>query len=144
MGMFYVNVTVHILAAMVWLGGMLFLGFVAAPALRKVDNVQLRASLFTEVGKKFRTVGWWSIVVLVITGLGNLHFRGFLNRSTLESSFFWSSRYGHSLIGKLLCVAAMLVIQVVHDRKHDKWSGRISTVIGVVLVYFAVRLARGG
>jgi len=41
--MYYLNVTIHVLAAMVWLGGMLFFAAVGAPVLRKVESPQLRA-----------------------------------------------------------------------------------------------------
>jgi uncharacterized membrane protein len=34
--LYYVNVTIHVLAAMLWLGGMFFLGVVGAPVLRAI------------------------------------------------------------------------------------------------------------
>jgi hypothetical protein len=44
--LYYVNVTIHVLAAMLWLGGMFFLGIVGAPALRSVEPPPLRQRLF--------------------------------------------------------------------------------------------------
>lgn len=162
--MFYLNVTLHVLAALIWLGGMLFLAAVGAPVLRKVEPRQLRATLFKELGGQFRLVGWTAIGVLLVTGFLNLWFRGFLNWATLGSASFWATRYGQSLAAKLVCVTLMLSIQAVHDFRHGPrasrldptsaeaqrmrwwaaWLARINTGIGVVLVYFAVRLARGG
>jgi putative copper export protein len=34
---YYINVTIHVLAAMLWLGGMFFLGAVGAPVLRTIE-----------------------------------------------------------------------------------------------------------
>src|SRR5678815_1418459 len=44
--LYFLNVTVHLLAAFVWLGGMLFLGLVGAPVLRGVAPAALRQQLF--------------------------------------------------------------------------------------------------
>lgn len=162
--MFYLNVTIHVLAALIWLGGMLFLAAVGAPVLRKVEPPHLRATLFRELGQQFRLVGWICIGVLLLTGFGNLYFRGFLHWSMLGSAHFWSTRYGHTLAAKLGCVTVMLLIQAIHDFRHGprasrlapgspealrmrvwaSWLARINALVGVILVYFAVRLARGG
>jgi len=162
--MYYLNVTIHVLAALLWLGGMLFLAAVGAPVLRKVESPQERAALFGALGRQFRTVGWICIAVLLVTGVGNLQFRGVLHWSTLSQASFWSSRYGHALAAKLICVALMLLLQSVHDFRHGPrasqltpgsaqalrmrvwamWLARVNALVGVVLVYFAVRLARGG
>ena len=79
--LYYTNVSIHVLAAMLWLGGMLFLGVVGAPALRTVEPLQLRQKLFRDIGMRFRGVGWASIGVLVVTGIANLSFRGWLSAS---------------------------------------------------------------
>lgn len=162
--MYYLNVTLHVLAALIWLGGMLFLALVGAPVLRKVESRQLRAELFRALGQQFRLVGWICIGVLLITGLMNLQFRGFLSWTVLGSGAFWATRYGHALAAKLLAVVIMLVVQAIHDFRHGprasrldpasqeaqrmrvwaSWLARINALVGVFLVYFAVRLARGG
>lgn len=162
--MYYLNVTVHVLAALIWLGGMLFLAIVGAPVLRKVEPRQLRAELFRALGQQFRLVGWICIGVLMITGLLNLQFRGFLSWTTLSSGAFWATRYGQALAAKLSAVVIMLVVQAIHDFRHGpragrldpaskeaqrmriwaSWLARINAIVGIFLVYFAVRLARGG
>ncbi|MFW6199957.1 MAG: DUF4149 domain-containing protein [Gemmatimonadota bacterium] len=161
---YQLNVFVHVLAAVVWLGGMFFLGAVGAPVLRKVEAADLRASLFREIGTRFRGLGWTAIVILVATGMVNLHYRGLLTREVWGELTFWSTGYGRILATKLFLVAAMIGIQGVHDfalgpaaskaapgspaslrlRKWAAWLARVNTILGVVLVYVAVRLARGG
>ena len=162
MPLYYLSVTLHVIAAMLWLGGMLFLAAVGAPVLRKVEPPALRAQLFGTLGRQFRTVGWVAILTLVVTGVGNLYFKGML--PLLGSAEFWSTPFGRMLQLKLAAVAAMLTIQAVHDfrdgprasrvqpgspealrfRRRAAQFARVNAVLGLVLVYFAVRLARGG
>ncbi|MBI2073074.1 MAG: hypothetical protein HYW06_07945 [Gemmatimonadetes bacterium] len=91
--LYYASVTLHLLAALLWLGGTFFLAAVGAPVLRKVEPPELRADLFQKIGVQFRLVGWVSIMVLVITGMVNLYYRGLLRGSVLGDPRFWSSRY---------------------------------------------------
>ena len=160
----HLNVTVHVLAAFLWLGGMFFLAVVGAPVLRKVDPPGLRARLFQELGARFRTVGWICIAVLLVTGVANLHFRGLLRADVLGAPAFWDSRYGSALGWKLGAVTAMIVVSALHDfwlgpaakeagrgdqgaermRAAASWLARLNALLGVVVVLAAVRLARGG
>ena len=162
--LYLTNVTLHVLAAMIWLGGMFFFALVGAPVLRRVEPVALRARLFQAAGERFRLVGWICIAVLLATGVLNLAFRGVLSAETLGSSGFWSSPYGAALAAKLVGVGAMLVISAVHDFVHGPaasrlapgsaealharsraalWA-RLNAVAGILVVIAAVRLARGG
>lgn len=161
--LYYVNVTIHVLAAMLWLGGMFFLGVVGAPALRAVEPAVLRQRLFQQLGVRFRSVGWIAITVLVLTGLVNLHYRGWLHwDSVLASPAFWKTSVGTALAIKLLSVTVMIVVSAVHDfvlgplagrmqagtpqaiafRKRAAWLARINALLGVVVVVAAVRLPR--
>lgn len=163
-GLYYANVTVHLLAALLWLGGMFFLAAVGAPALRKVEPPQLRATLFREIGAAFRTVGWACITILLVTGVANLWFRGLLSAAVLGSASFWGSRYGTALAWKLAAVTVMVGVSALHDfwlgpaasrlrpgspealrsRRWASWLARLNAGVGVLLVLAAVRLARGG
>jgi putative copper resistance protein D len=164
MSAYLVNVTLHIFAALIWLGGMFFLALVGAPALRTVESPHLRAQLFKIIGERFRTVGWICIAVLLITGLLNLHFRGFLSWTMLGSGNFWGSSYGKTLAVKLIAVTGMLIIQTVHDffhgpaasrlapgsepalrmRRSAALMARVSAILGVIVMLAAVRLTRPG
>lgn len=160
---YYANVTLHVLAAMLWLGGMFFLGIVGAPVLRGVEPPELRQQLFHRLGLRFRTVGWWAIGVLLVTGTINLYYRGWLQwNGVLGNSAFWRSRPGHALAAKLAVVTVVLVISAVHDfaigplagreiagsskallfRRRAALLARVNALLGVLLVVAAVRLAR--
>jgi putative copper resistance protein D len=163
-GWYYLNVTVHVLAALLWLGGMFFLGAVGAPVLRAVEPAALRAQLFARLGERFRTVGWAAIGLLVVTGVLNLHHRGLLRAELWTSASFWATGLGTALAWKLASVTVMIGISGVHDfvtgpaatrldpgspaavraRRNAGLLARVNAVVGVVLVIAAVRLARGG
>ena len=160
---YYVNVSIHVLAAMLWLGGMFFLGVVGAPALRAVEPPSLRQRLFQQLGVRFRSVGWIAITVLVFTGLVNLHYRGWLHwDGVLASPTFWKTTVGTALAVKLLSVTVMIAVSAVHDfvlgplagkvqvgtpqavlfRRRAAWLARVNALLGVVVVVAAVRLPR--
>lgn len=162
---YYLTVTLHLLAALFWLGGMFFLGVVGAPVLRGVEPPSLRQRLFHELGTRFRTAGWVAIAVLVATGTLILHQRALLHwQGVLASPAFWSSALGRALAVKLLAVAVMVGVSAVHDfvlgpaagrvepgtaraialRRHAALLARMNALVGLVVVLAAVRLARGG
>ena len=162
--LYYASVTLHLLAALLWLGGMFFLAVVGAPVLRAVEPPELRGMLFRRLGERFRVVGWGAIAVLLVTGAANLHYRGLLSADLWISSDFWRGRVGQALGWKLGAVLAMLLISATHDfltgpaagrlapgspgalaaRRRASWLARINALVGLVVVVAAVRLARGG
>lgn len=163
--LYLINITLHVLAAMLWLGGMLFLGLIGAPVLRSIEPASLRQKLFNDLGVRFRTAGWMAIALLVVTGIGNLYFRGWLHwDSVLGLAAFWETAQGHALAVKLLAVTAMLVVSAVHDfalgpaasraeagspeavalRRRAARLARWNALLGIVVIVAAVWLARGG
>lgn len=160
----FASVSIHVLAAIVWLGGMFFFALVGAPVLRSVEPPSLRRSLFEALGRRFRRLGWTLLTILVVTGLVNLWFRGLLSARLLGSTEFWTSPLGRSLVWKLGAVTAMIVCSALHDfvwgprsgrapAKSDEarrtraiaaWTARLNALAGVVAVLAAVRLSRGG
>jgi len=161
---YHLTVTVHVLAAMLWLGGMIFFAVVGAPVLRGIEDERFRAELFEALGVAFRRVGWSCIVILVVTGIGQLHFRGWWGMDVWRSETFRHSPAVRAFMWKMIAVAVMIVISSVHDfvlgpkagrlpagsaearkvRGHAAWLARLNALVGVVLVYLAVRVARGG
>jgi len=161
--LYYINVTIHVLAAMLWLGGMFFLGVVGAPVLRAVEPPALRQRLFQQLGTRARGLGWWAIAILLVTGTLNLYFRGWLHWSgVFGSADFWRTGTGTALALKLIAVMAMVIVSAVHDFVLGPMAGRMepgspaalafrhraallaraNALLGVIIVIAAVRLAR--
>lgn len=162
---------VHVLAALFWLGGMFFLAAVGAPTLRKVEPAELRARLFHDLGMGFRRPAWWAIGILIVTGVWILHLRGVLRWEILGDPSWWGTQWGRALLWKLVSVALMVGLSAVHDfvlgprssraagimgegetgadqadklRRQAALLARVTGVVGLVLIYWATRLARGG
>jgi len=69
-------VWIHLLAAVVWIGGTAFPTLVLVPALREVDLGARRSELLQATGVRFRSVGWIAPGVLIGTGILVLMLRG--------------------------------------------------------------------
>ncbi|MGD2069977.1 MAG: CopD family protein, partial [Gemmatimonadota bacterium] len=137
---------------------------VGAPVVRSIDDPALRRDLFRALGEQSRKAGWAAIAVLLVTGVLNLGFRGVLAWDVLGDPDFWATPYGRALAWKLAAVTVMLTVQAVHDfvhgprasratpgspealalRRRAALLARLNAVVGLGLVYVAVRLARGG
>lgn len=158
---YVVVVSLHVLAAMVWLGGMVFFAL-AAPELRRVGDDEVRARLFDGLGRRFRLVGWVCVGILVLTGVEQLRLRGWWGAAFWRAVLLDRGAFGTVLSTKLGLVVVMLVVQGVHDfwlgpragradpgtpnaialRKRAAWLARANALLGLALVYAAVRLAR--
>jgi uncharacterized membrane protein len=62
-------VWLHLLAAIVWIGGMVFLSVILAPPLTRPPLAANRSLLFQVVGQRFRLLVWMAAFALVATGL---------------------------------------------------------------------------
>ncbi|WP_457554545.1 DUF4149 domain-containing protein [Candidatus Pyrohabitans sp.] len=150
MELYIFSVWVHLLAAMLWLGGMLFLIFVLVPALRG-ESGELRGRLVDTVGLRFRTVGWICLLLLLLTGSANILLRGYSLTGTL-------------LIAKLALFGVILVLSFIHDfvigpratramasgsedaeklRRLSAIIGIINTLLALAVVALAIKLVRG-
>ena len=132
------------MAAITWIGGMLFVALVMVPVMRREDPA-LRARLFHVTGVRFRTIGWIALGVLVVTGLGNIWLNPYLLRLP---RLHW----------KLGLVAVALVLAVLHDfvlgpragrpgaapsvRARASWIARANVLVVLVIVLLGLSLLR--
>jgi copper resistance protein D len=161
--MYIWSVYLHLIIAAFWIGGMLFTAAVLVPATRK-KLAEQRGLLFTELGTRFSRLTWILFPLLIITGITALYGRGF-DTGQLISASFWDSSYGSTLMGKLHFFALVLIISGIHDfwlgpkaallmesdpdkpltnrfRKAAGWVGRINLLLGLFILYYAVKLVR--
>jgi putative copper resistance protein D len=157
-GGYLAAVILHVLAAVIWLGGAFFFALVGAPVLRRVNPPELRRALFDALGRRFRVVGWSAVAVLLASGTALVHGRGWTS-AALDGSL-WSTPGGRMLAWKLAAVAGMVVATAVHDfslgpraavagpdaeslrRRSARWA-RAGALLGLLALVAAVRLARG-
>lgn len=159
------TVWLHLLAASVWIGGMAFLALVLVPLVRRPENRGVAAALFHRTGVRFRTVGWVCLGLLVLTGAFQLAVRGY-DWGDLVSGRLWEGPSGRILALKLLLVAVVLGLSVVHDfaigpratalwqadpaspqarrlRRQASWIGRLNLLLALGAVALGVMLVRG-
>ncbi|MNE70133.1 Copper resistance protein D [compost metagenome] len=69
----------HVLAALVWVGGMFFAWMILRPAAVATLDPPARLKLWLEVFRRFFVWVWGAVVLLPVTGVGMLHlsFNGF-------------------------------------------------------------------
>lgn len=135
--------TLHVLAAVTWIGGMIFIALVLVPVTRRLGDPALRARLVHQVGVRFRTVGWIALGLLTLTGLGNLWQRPYLLSAP---RLHW----------KLGLVVLALVLSALHDfvlgpraglpgadpalRVRASWLARVNLLVVLVVVVLGLAL----
>jgi len=140
------------IAAMLWVGGMLFFSFVLIPSLKRGLTDGLRADLVSRVGKRFRVVGWISLVVILLSGVLRFYQEG---RPL--------SVYSAAFKIKLVLVLIMVLFTLLHDlvlgpksvalsrsglasglsRKVVRVVARVNLLIALLVVWAAVSFVRG-
>jgi uncharacterized membrane protein len=144
-------VTLHVLAAVVWIGGMLFLGMVITPVLRGRPPGE-RAALLHIVGRRFLKIGWTALAILLVTG------------PTMWALLDF--RLTPVLITKLVLVAVILMLSLLHDfslgprlvaemqkggegnetlrlRRRVALLARLNTLCAIVVLILGVAVSRG-
>ena len=107
-------VLIHVLAAILWLGGMFFIGLVMVPVLREMEPPEKRIEVLSSAAKRFRTLSWVAIPVLLITGILNAMNRGVTLEMVSNGSLFLS-HFGKILTIKVAVVLIMLILGAIHD-----------------------------
>jgi copper resistance protein D len=163
---YQLSVFVHLLSAVVWVGGMLFLALVIVPAIRHLPPAE-RGALLSAVGRRFRTIGWLCIALLIATGMLNAGYRG-LTWDLVLSGRFLEGWFGQVLAIKLALVAAMIGLSAYHDfvvgpsatrllergdpstaglamrlRRRASLLGRLNALLALAVIALAVLLMRG-
>ena len=135
---------VHMLAAVVWVGGMVFNLFVVRPSMGVVDLPQ-RLKLADNILRRFIPVVWISVGLLVFTG--------FLMTLKRVASFeiLLKTGYGNILILKLGVVAVMISIVALirysllprFESLIDSQSSDLKNVLGQMVTLVKVNLVLG-
>jgi uncharacterized membrane protein len=134
---------IHVLSAIAWIGGMLFIALVLVPVARALGSPPLRTQLIQETGRRFRTVAWTALTLLVVTGLLNL----WLSPGLLSAPrFHW----------KIGLVILALILSAFHDwvlgpragapgtdpsvRLRASWIARVNVVVALAVVLLGLSL----
>ncbi len=161
-----VSIWIHVLAAAVWIGGMAALALLLVPLLRRERFKEVARPLFYAAALRFRWIGWGALGVLIVTGIANVRMQGIPWSAWLDPSF-WGTAWGTALGWKLALVLLTLFVSAVHDfhfgpkaitlmqkapesaeaermRWWSSWLGRLTLLLSLAILWFAVLLPRGG
>jgi copper resistance protein D len=152
----YVVIFIHLIAAISWIGGMLFLSLVLAPLVRPRNTPPEFMALFRTAARRFRLVVWSAIALLLGTGPILLHQRGL--------SFAHPGQWPDVLRIKIGLVAIFILLTVAHDLligtyrritalpgrttmehillRTSAWLPRVALLVALAIVVAAVMLTR--
>lgn len=99
----------HILAAAVWVGGMLTFALATAPALRRALDRQDRVRALRAVTGRLSRAGWTAVGFLIATGLWAA--RGLWQ----DPDALLEGLYGRVFMVKMTLVVAMIALSLLHD-----------------------------
>lgn len=147
----------HIISAIFWIGGMLFLVFVIAPFLKTLPDPKEKSKIYQTVGKQYRFWGWAAIITLLISGPVILYTLYGMPPSAIIDPATHATPFGRALAIKLTLVAIIVISSLLHDfwigpkaRSSPRLSfwakvfGRGNMLIALLIVIFAVILRAGG
>jgi putative copper export protein len=126
-----VRVSVHVLAATVWIGGQIVLAALV-PALRAFGRDVVRAA-----ARRFNLVAWPAYGVLVATGVGNVIATG-----------LGAGAYRTTLVVKIILVAVSGLAAFLHQRARTPTAlagfGALSLLAAIGAAVLGVLLGSGG
>lgn len=161
---FLISLWIHLITAMVWIGGMLFMVMVLMPTMRQPDFKEQAPAIIGHAARKFKRIGWSCLLVLFVTGITNLIFKGF--GDSLHTGGFWQLPYAHMLATKIVLLLIIVCMSVYHDlkmgpatieamkanpdapetikmRKSAVMHGRVTLLLSLVMVTLGLLMARG-
>lgn len=93
--------TLHLLAALVWVGGMFFAWMILRPAAITALEGPARLKLWVEVFQRFFVWVWVAVVLLPISGVGLIHVR--------FAGFETAPRYVQVMMGLYVVMTALFI-----------------------------------
>jgi copper resistance protein D len=158
MSLYILSVWLHVLLACVWVGGMIYTAAIVIPFAVK-QSPDERQRIIRGQARKFRMIGWTSVILLAITGAYNA-----TQRFALDGigGLFDKQRVGFWLPRKLEFFVLMVLLILFHDvmsvraakqshgsreatpgNRLGSIAAAIATLLALVVLYCSVRIVRG-
>jgi uncharacterized membrane protein len=100
---------IHMLATAAWVGGLAAFALIILPAARKGLPVETYHTYFARISARLQQIGWFSLVVLVITGMFQMsahpQYEGFL---AIGSTWSLAILIKHIVIGAMVAISAYI------------------------------------
>jgi uncharacterized membrane protein len=131
--------TLHVLAAILWVGGMFFAWMILRPAVIAALEGPQRLKLWVQVFPRFFVWVWGAVIVLPVTGIGMIQMN--------FSGFDTAPRYVQVMIGLYVVMVALFIkiqsVQLPELQRavtEEKWPegaaalGKIRRLVGINLL----------
>lgn len=103
---------IHVIAAVVWIGGNLILAMVIVPYFRQNLPPVQRIKLLTQIGKRFETIVWGCVGILFFTGMINV-FLAIDFSSSADSAI--TTAFMRTLFIKLMLFVILVILTALHS-----------------------------
>lgn len=152
----------HILSAMVWLGGMIFYVIVIMPVIRNQKVKEQKLTLLQLTALQFRKISYPLFVLFLISGFGILFTKGYLQAGQFIS--FFTTNLGLMFLSKLGLFLLLFLFSIYHDfvsgpktffflendlvqyeryRRVSAFFGRLNLLLSLCIAILGVFVSRG-
>jgi uncharacterized membrane protein len=138
--LYWVCISLHLLAASLWLGHMFVWSLVVGPAQKRIDPPET-AELLRERSLFLGGLGWPALAILVATGLYLLNARDIGPGDLMSGAAF--SVAGDSLAIKLGAVLFMIFYQIVWGHRRAPIAVYFNMLAALIVLGASVVLVRG-
>lgn len=162
MFLYFLLLILHVLSAMIWVGGMIFYVIVFIPVIRNPELKDQKLRLLQLTAIQFRNISYYIFFVLILSGTGILYLKGFFqNGINLE---LWISNIGYMFITKIILFTILFLSSLYHDfvtgpktftylttdpvrferyRKTSSFFGRFNLLVSLTIAIFGIFVSRG-
>ncbi len=101
---------IHIVAVTVWLGPQFFMFLVTVPAVRVIEDPEVRLRVMRVIVTRFGWLAWAAMAVIVLSGVSNLF------QEADEFGHLWDTDYRYFQIfsTKMVLVGLMVILTALH------------------------------
>ncbi|MCW7495917.1 hypothetical protein EHQ96_08645 [Leptospira levettii] len=159
---YFICLTLHILSAMVWVGGMIFYVIVVMPVIRNQKLKDQKLTLLQLTAIQFRKISYTLFFILITSGFGILFSKGLLREDNLFT--FFTSSIGFMFSLKIGLFGFLFVSSVYHDfvsgpktflylesdpvqyeryRRMSGLFGRFNLLLSLFIAFLGILVSRG-
>ena len=138
--LYWTCVSLHLLAASLWLGHMFVWSLVVGPAQKRIEPAET-AALLHQRSLYLGSLGWPALAVLLATGLYMLWYRGIGPGELLSGAAFAAG--GGALAVKLAAVLFMVAYQIVWAHRPAPVAIYFNILAALIVLGASVVLVRG-
>lgn len=162
MFLYFILLILHVLSAMIWVGGMIFYVIVFIPVIRNPELKDQKLRLLQLTAIQFRNISYFIFAIFIFSGTGILYSKGFFQNGINWE--LWASNIGFMFIAKIGLFTVLFLSSLYHDfvtgpktftylttdpvrferyRKTSSFFGRFNLLVSLTIAIFGIFVSRG-